>query len=62
MNGFITNVISHFLKTLEIHLPLINEGLSVANILDQCMYYGSSLGRVGVDFRGKLFPIMSIIL
>jgi hypothetical protein len=34
------------------HLPEIKEGAMLANILDQCMYYGVSLGRVGVDFRG----------
>eukprot|EP01114_Cavostelium_apophysatum_P013075 TRINITY_DN3086_c0_g3_i1.p1 TRINITY_DN3086_c0_g3~~TRINITY_DN3086_c0_g3_i1.p1 ORF type:complete len:590 (-),score=143.50 TRINITY_DN3086_c0_g3_i1:10-1779(-) len=55
--GWMIQVISDFLATLEKYLPDITEGLSIGNILDQCMYYGISLGRVGVDFRGLLVPI-----
>ncbi|KAL6530730.1 conserved oligomeric Golgi complex component [Orobanche gracilis] len=45
------------LKTLKIMLPKINEGGSLSNILDQCMYCAMGLGWVGLDFRGLLPPL-----
>ncbi|KAL6536221.1 conserved oligomeric Golgi complex component [Orobanche gracilis] len=45
------------LKTLTIMLPKINEGGSLSNILDQCMYCAMGLGWVGLDFRGLLPPL-----
>lgn len=38
-------------------LSQIRDGSSVALLLDQSMYFGMSLGRVNVDFRGLLPPI-----
>jgi hypothetical protein len=38
-------------------LRQITEGSSIALLLDQCMYFGMSLGRVDVDFRALLPPI-----
>jgi hypothetical protein len=35
-------------------LPRISEGSVLANILEEAMYCGLSLGRVGVDFRGTV--------
>jgi len=32
----------------------VNEGALVGNILEQSMYYATSLARVGLDFRGGL--------
>jgi hypothetical protein len=47
---------SHSFSTIS-YLPLVVEGSSIATVLDQCMYYGMSLGRVGVDFRSLLSPV-----
>lgn len=49
--------ISSHLNVLRDVLPQINEGPNLAIILDQCMYCGMSLGRVGLDFRGLLPPL-----
>ncbi|CAK9869568.1 unnamed protein product [Sphagnum jensenii] len=49
--------ISTHLHVLQSVLPRITEGPNLAIILEQCMYCGMSLGRVGLDFRGLLPPI-----
>lgn len=49
--------ISSLLAVLEAILPKISEGVSLGIILEQCMYCGMSLGRVGLDFRGLLPPL-----
>ncbi|KAL9224722.1 hypothetical protein vseg_000731 [Gypsophila vaccaria] len=46
--------ITSHLKILKHMLPKITEGVSLANILDQCMYGAMGLGWVGLDFRGLL--------
>ncbi|GMH12375.1 hypothetical protein Nepgr_014216 [Nepenthes gracilis] len=46
--------ITSLLKTLKKMLPMISEGGSLSNILDQCMYCAMGLGWVGLDFRGLL--------
>eukprot|EP00727_Mastigamoeba_balamuthi_P013266 m51a1_g8562 Conserved oligomeric Golgi complex subunit 8 (1256) ;mRNA; f:176262-180725 len=48
-----------FLNTLERNLQKINEGSSIASLLDQCMYTGQSLGRVGLDLRGLVAPVFT---
>ncbi|EGG23685.1 oligomeric Golgi complex component [Cavenderia fasciculata] len=55
--GWIELKISHYLTTLETTLPLIKEGSGIAYILENAMYYSSSMSRVGVDFRPLLAPL-----
>eukprot|EP01104_Vermistella_antarctica_P014689 TRINITY_DN4675_c0_g2_i1.p1 TRINITY_DN4675_c0_g2~~TRINITY_DN4675_c0_g2_i1.p1 ORF type:complete len:644 (-),score=165.62 TRINITY_DN4675_c0_g2_i1:780-2711(-) len=55
--GWAVRKVSSFLDVLDSTLPCVSEGAAIGNILDQCMYYGMSLGRVGVDFRGLLPPL-----
>jgi hypothetical protein len=57
LNGWVCSIINGFLQSLQQYLPLISDGLSLNNILDQSMYYGVSLGRVGVDFRVMISTI-----
>ncbi|KAH7437594.1 hypothetical protein KP509_05G079700 [Ceratopteris richardii] len=45
------------LAVLHALLPKISDGMSLATILEQCMYCGMSLGRVGMDLRGLLPPL-----
>eukprot|EP00958_Prasinococcus_capsulatus_P030238 scaffold7998_cov417-Prasinococcus_capsulatus_cf.AAC.16 len=49
--------IDAFLGTVRQLLPKVDEGGSLASVLDHCMYCGMSLGRVGLDFRGLLAPL-----
>jgi hypothetical protein len=39
-------------------LPEVKEGALIGNILEQSMYYATSLARVGLDFRGTA-PLLS---
>jgi hypothetical protein len=51
--------VDQFLAALETGLARVTEGNSIANLLDQCMYTGLSLGRVGLDLRGLIAPIFT---
>ena len=35
------------------HVPSLHEGAYLSNLLEQAMHCGSSLGRIGLDFRGS---------
>eukprot|EP00262_Sarcandra_glabra_P015375 TRINITY_DN4736_c2_g1_i1.p1 TRINITY_DN4736_c2_g1~~TRINITY_DN4736_c2_g1_i1.p1 ORF type:complete len:601 (+),score=71.68 TRINITY_DN4736_c2_g1_i1:96-1805(+) len=49
--------ITSHLNILKTMLPMITDGGSLSNILDQCMYCAMGLGWVGLDFRGLLPPL-----
>lgn len=49
--------ITAYLRTLKHMLPKINEGVSLSNILDTCMYCAMGFGSVGLDIRGLLPPL-----
>ncbi|KAL4458513.1 hypothetical protein ABPG75_013378 [Micractinium tetrahymenae] len=49
--------IAAYLDAVRTHLPRIQEGGSLASVLDHAMYCGGSLGRVGLDFRPLLAPL-----
>jgi len=57
LHSWLTEKISEFIEKLTMYLPGVNEGALVGNILEQSMYYATSLARVGLDFRGLLGPI-----
>lgn len=46
-----------YLKEIRLHLPNIEDGGSLASVLDHCMYCGRALARVGLDFRPAIFPM-----
>lgn len=46
--------LSKYLAVLRAALAKLSEGSAVASVLEHCTYCGSSLGRVGLDFRGLL--------
>ncbi|KAJ3021031.1 conserved oligomeric Golgi complex component [Thoreauomyces humboldtii] len=43
--------IQQLVATLQAHLPHINDASQIASLCTQTMYFGMSLGRVGIDFR-----------
>ncbi|PNH08164.1 Conserved oligomeric Golgi complex subunit 8 [Tetrabaena socialis] len=49
--------ISLYLEQLRKHLPNITEGGNLASVIEHCMYCGSSLSRVGLDFQALLLPL-----
>eukprot|EP00002_Diphylleia_rotans_P022786 TRINITY_DN4479_c0_g1_i2.p1 TRINITY_DN4479_c0_g1~~TRINITY_DN4479_c0_g1_i2.p1 ORF type:complete len:723 (+),score=177.40 TRINITY_DN4479_c0_g1_i2:93-2261(+) len=55
--SWVNDKIQSFLETLKSTLPRISDGGYISNILEQCMYYGDSLGRTSIDFRGLLPPV-----
>lgn len=54
-----SSCISNFLEQLELGLKSIHDGLALNTILQQAMYCGHSLGRVGGDFRANLPPMFN---
>lgn len=49
-----TTIVANFIEILMKQLPKINDFSSIATILEQSLFFGGSLGRVGVDFRAVL--------
>ncbi|CAI5983029.1 unnamed protein product [Closterium sp. NIES-64] len=55
--GWAMHRVAVYLAALAQHLPRIEDGGSLASVLEHCMYCGMSLGRVGLDLRGLLPPL-----
>ncbi|ORY50075.1 Dor1-domain-containing protein [Rhizoclosmatium globosum] len=51
LSSYVTQTVNLFLEALTQSLPHIHDTQSLSSLLTQTMYYGLSLGRVGVDFR-----------
>ncbi|KAG6597742.1 Conserved oligomeric Golgi complex subunit [Phytophthora cinnamomi] len=49
-----TTTVANFIHILMKQLPKIDDFSSIATILEQSLFFGGSLGRVGVDFRAVL--------
>ncbi|EGZ15750.1 hypothetical protein PHYSODRAFT_506356 [Phytophthora sojae] len=49
-----TSTVANFIHILMKQLPKIDDFSSIATILEQSLFFGGSLGRVGVDFRAVL--------
>jgi len=57
-NSWLHEKIDEFLRTLESDLTHSNNSLmDISSILGQCMYFGLSFSRIGVDFRAMMTPI-----
>jgi hypothetical protein len=51
--------VSAYLHALETALPRIEEGGALASVMEHCQYCGTSLARVGLDFRAMLSPLFA---
>jgi hypothetical protein len=49
--------ILYYMSELQDNLVRLQDGGSIASVLDHCMYCGQALGRVGLDFRPIVFPL-----
>jgi conserved oligomeric Golgi complex subunit 8 len=57
-NSWLHEKIDDFLRMLENDLNQCNSSLmDISSILGQCMYFGVSFSRIGVDFRAQIAPI-----
>ncbi|KAF4529092.1 hypothetical protein B566_EDAN018223 [Ephemera danica] len=57
LHGWITEKVSQFIAILEQDISQMGETDPLDSILNQCMYFGLSLARVGADFRALMSPI-----
>lgn len=46
-----------YIRDVGSQLPSVEDGGSLASVLDHCMYCGKALARVGLDFRPAIFPM-----
>ncbi|CAH0493492.1 unnamed protein product [Peronospora farinosa] len=49
-----TTTVANFIHILMKQLPKIDDFSSIATIIEQSLFFGGSLGRIGVDFRAVL--------
>lgn len=62
-HAWLTAKIDTFLGTLESDLMAASATIdSIDTVLGQCMYFGLSFSRVGVDFRGLMAPIFAKVI
>ncbi|KAI9100512.1 Dor1-like family-domain-containing protein, partial [Phlyctochytrium arcticum] len=51
LSSYVTFRVQHLCAMLQAHLPYITDATQIASLCSQVMYFGQSLGWVGIDFR-----------
>mmetsp|Transcript_6978 Transcript_6978/g.21239 ORF Transcript_6978/g.21239 Transcript_6978/m.21239 type:complete len:526 (-) Transcript_6978:148-1725(-) len=57
IHDWVMQSIEHYLAMVHVGLKDVHDGANLSTILQQTMYCGQSLGRVGADFRPLLVPV-----
>ncbi|GFR42393.1 hypothetical protein Agub_g3265 [Astrephomene gubernaculifera] len=57
LHSWVQHRLGLYLEQLRRHLPAVGEGGNLASVIEHCMYCGSSLSRVGLDFQALLLPL-----
>ena len=62
LTSYVTMRMIHLRDMLKKELPKIQDTTLLSSLLTQLMYYGMSLGRVGIDFRGTILSIFESVI
>mmetsp|Transcript_41413 Transcript_41413/g.83598 ORF Transcript_41413/g.83598 Transcript_41413/m.83598 type:complete len:533 (+) Transcript_41413:1-1599(+) len=62
LSSWLARRIEGFVKLLQRALPLLHDGSALHDVLDQSMFFGASLGRLGADFRPLVVPLFETAL
>ncbi|EWM28550.1 Dor1-like protein [Nannochloropsis gaditana] len=59
LSAWLLRRLALFLGELEDKLAHVTEGAVLADVMEQCLFFAASMGRIGGDFRASLGPVFS---
>ena len=57
LSAWLLRRITAFLSQLEGGLAQVNDGAALVDVMEQCLFFAASMGRIGGDFRELLVPV-----